>query len=200
MAGTGLERQLVTTPEPGLRSRSRQRRGKLFTHANCRQPGPPRPNPLTTRGKTWRANCPNCKNNKRQPMKLLFLHGLESGPRGSKCQALEQVFGDVLAPDCSGIADERQRLAIIRRRISAATSPFLVVGSSMGGLMALLLQQAQPQAVAGLVLCAPALHRGAAHNLDFDHLPPTRVIHGRADTVVPLAVSLPLRGSTAGGG
>ncbi|MFO7576736.1 MAG: YqiA/YcfP family alpha/beta fold hydrolase [Pelovirga sp.] len=124
-------------------------------------------------------------------MKLLFLHGLESGPRGSKCQALEQVFGEVLAPDCSGIADEQQRLAVIRRQISGATLPFLVVGSSMGGLLALLLHQALPQAVAGLVLCAPALHRDAANTLDLDSLPPTRVIHGRADRVVPLAVSYP---------
>jgi len=68
---------------------------------------------------------------------------------------------------------------------------FLVVGSSMGGLMALLLLQENPAQVAGLVLCAPAIHRPAAANLDLDNLPTTVVIHGTLDKVVPLNVILP---------
>lgn len=122
-------------------------------------------------------------------MKILFLHGLESGPHGSKYQALKSVFGEVLAPDCSGIQDERERLKIIRRETANISGPFLVVGSSMGGLMALLLQQAEPDKVAGMVLCAPAIHRPAAKTLNFETLPPTTVIHGTGDDVVPFAVS-----------
>lgn len=124
-------------------------------------------------------------------MKILFLHGLESGPHGSKYQALKNVFGDVLAPDCSRVKDEKKRLTIIQREISREGGPFLVVGSSMGGLMALLLQKENRRQVAGLVLCAPAIHRPTAVNLDFNNLPPTLVIHGTQDNVVPLEASYP---------
>ena len=124
-------------------------------------------------------------------MKILFLHGLESGPHGSKYQALKETFGEVLAPDCTGVKDERKRLVIIQQEMSRAEGPFLVVGSSMGGLMALLLQKENPEQVAALVLCAPAIHRLAAAGLELDNLPPTVVIHGTQDDVVPLKVSRP---------
>jgi pimeloyl-ACP methyl ester carboxylesterase len=122
-------------------------------------------------------------------MKILFLHGLETGPHGSKYQALTWMFGDILAPDCSGVKDELQRLRIIQQALAAEKEPVIVVGSSMGGLMALLLNQASPDKVAGMVLCAPAIHRPAAEGLDFEKLPPTSVIHGTADTLVPFACS-----------
>jgi len=122
-------------------------------------------------------------------MKIIFLHGLESGPHGSKYQALTWMFGEVLAPDCTGVKVETQRLLIIQQALEAETEPVIVVGSSMGGLMALLLNQANPDKVAGLVLCAPAIHRPAAKHLDVENLPPTIVIHGTADTVVPFSCS-----------
>lgn len=124
-------------------------------------------------------------------MKILFLHGLESGPHGSKYQALKEMFGDVLAPDCSGVKDENERLTIIKKDISHESGPFLVVGSSMGGLMALRLQNAHPDLVAGMILCAPAIHRPESADLDLDNLPPTLVIHGIEDDVVPIEASQP---------
>ena len=122
-------------------------------------------------------------------MNLLFLHGLESGPHGAKYQALKKTFGQVISPDCSGISDHRQRLKIILAEVKNREGVFLVVGSSMGGLMALLLQQQIPERIAGLLLCAPALHREAAKGLTADKLPPTIVIHGRQDSVVPIEAS-----------
>jgi len=123
-------------------------------------------------------------------MTILFLHGLESGPHGSKYQALKAMFGAILAPDCSGVGDPWQRLEIIQKALVGEEEPFLVVGSSMGGLMAMLLHQANPAAVAGMVLCAPALHRPETPAFDYAGLPPTRVIHGSRDDVVPPASSL----------
>jgi len=122
-------------------------------------------------------------------MKIMFLHGLESGPYGAKYQALRHRFGEVISPDCTGISDPIQRLKIILSTIEPSAEPVLVIGSSMGGLMALLLQQACPEKVAGLLLCAPALHRPAASGLTADSLPPTLIIHGRFDTVVPIETS-----------
>ena len=122
-------------------------------------------------------------------MKILFLHGLESGPLGSKYQALKAIFNDVVAPDCSGILHEDERLKIICDAIDKTTEPYLVVGSSMGGLMAMLLQQYRPQRVAGIILCAPALNRPAAKQLTYLDLPPLTAIHGEQDDLIPHTVS-----------
>ncbi|MFA5701729.1 MAG: YqiA/YcfP family alpha/beta fold hydrolase [Desulfuromonas sp.] len=118
-------------------------------------------------------------------MQLVFLHGLETGPYGKKYQALKQMFGTVISPDCEGVKEPQQRLKIIRRTLIDQTGPFLVVGSSAGGLMALLLQRVDPR-VAGLVLCAPAIHTEAAADLSPEGLPPTIIIHGIHDDVVPI--------------
>lgn len=122
-------------------------------------------------------------------MQLIFLHGLESGPHGAKYQALTKAFGRVISPDCSGISDPQRRLQIILAAIENIEDQLLVVGSSMGGLMALLLQQAVPERVGGLLLCAPALHRPAAAGLTAEKLPPALIIHGKQDKVVPIAAS-----------
>lgn len=118
-------------------------------------------------------------------MQLVFLHGLETGPYGKKYQALKQMFGTVISPDCEGVKEPQQRLKIIRRTLIDQPGPFLVVGSSAGGLMALLLQRVDPR-VAGLVLCAPAIHTEAAADLSPEGLPPTIIIHGIHDDVVPI--------------
>jgi len=122
-------------------------------------------------------------------MQLVFLHGLESGPHGAKYQALKKHFGSIVSPDCSGITDPQQRLAIILDRLAAEPGPLLLIGSSMGGLMALLLQRQIPQQVAGMLLCAPALQRPAGTGLNTEGLPPSLIIHGRRDTVVPIEAS-----------
>lgn len=122
-------------------------------------------------------------------MQLLFLHGLESGPYGAKYQALRNSFARVLSPDCSGISDPQRRLQIILAAIEQKRQPFLVIGSSMGGLMALLLHRAAPGRIAGMLLCAPALHRPAAKGLSAQNLPPATIIHGRNDELVPISVS-----------
>ncbi len=124
-------------------------------------------------------------------MNILFLHGLESGPHGRKYQALKKMFGNIIAPDCTGMVNEKERLKKILLEIGTTTTPFIVVGSSMGGRIALLLQQEHPELVAGLVLCAPALHHQPITNLDLNALPPTIVIHGSNDNIVPLECSLP---------
>ena len=119
---------------------------------------------------------------------LVFLHGLESGPHGSKYRLLAGLgLGEVLSPDCQGVDDPSERLRIIEAAL-ADRNHLVLVGSSFGGLMALLYVARHPQQVAGVVLCAPAVHRP-----DLPRPPElpgslvARVLHGRGDEVVPLA-------------
>ncbi len=121
---------------------------------------------------------------------VVFLHGLESGPHGSKYRALAARFSGVVAPDCEGVFDPDERL----RRITAALAevgPVVLVGSSFGGLMACLYASAHPSQVSGLVLCAPALHaRVAPWVARVGPLPrPLVVLHGLRDDVVPVQAS-----------
>ena len=116
-------------------------------------------------------------------MNIVFLHGLESGPHGSKYQALTQRFDNVSAPDCTGLRDIEDRLDVITRHVK---EPAILVGSSFGGLAAVLFEERHPELVLGMVLCAPALHL-------IEKVPHpgacTVVIHGTRDNVVPISSS-----------
>lgn len=120
-----------------------------------------------------------------QRFRVVFLHGLESGPHGSKYHWLTELgLGEVLAPDCTGILDPLERLARIRDALREEAY-LLLVGSSFGGLMALRYASQYPDQVAGVVLCAPAVHRP-----EWQPPPPPKVplavLHGARDEVVPL--------------
>jgi pimeloyl-ACP methyl ester carboxylesterase len=118
---------------------------------------------------------------------VVFLHGLETGPHGSKYQALRRLFPELMAPDCEGVLDIEQRLGIIERELRGR-SQLVLVGSSFGGLAAVLFASRHPELVAGAVLCAPAVHR--LDLLQLGALPAeTVIIHGRRDEIVPLAAS-----------
>lgn len=120
-------------------------------------------------------------------MRIVFLHGLESGPQGSKYRALAAAFENVTAPDCEGVFDMEERLQIIIQHLG--DEPALLVGSSFGGLAACLVHGRRPDLVLGAVLCAPALHRPEAEELMGGLDVPSVIIHGTQDTVVPIQAS-----------
>jgi alpha-beta hydrolase superfamily lysophospholipase len=92
------------------------------------------------------------------PTQIIFLHGQESGPFGSKYHSLVQAFPEqVLSPDFSGQTLE-QRFATAQNYIETLSAPLFLVGSSLGGLLAVLLADALPKRFEGLLLLAPALH------------------------------------------
>jgi pimeloyl-ACP methyl ester carboxylesterase len=117
-------------------------------------------------------------------VQVVFLHGLETGPHGAKWRALSAVLAGVIAPDCEGVMDIEERLSVVERAL-AGKGDLLLVGSSFGGLAAVLFASRHPDRVRGCVLCAPAVHRTAAAGVEW--LPAeTVIIHGRDDEVVPL--------------
>lgn len=83
---------------------------------------------------------------------LLFLHGLKGSPQGTKSVFLRKKFPDVIIPELIG--DVTQRMEVVHDRIK---KPSWLVGSSMGGLCALLFAMQKPKLVKGMVLLAPAV-------------------------------------------
>jgi alpha/beta superfamily hydrolase len=126
-------------------------------------------------------------------MKVIFCHGLESGPIGRKSIALKDAGFDLLTPDFRGqmLAERIETLHSVLKEVD---NP-LIVGSSYGGITALITAM---QAVAAggsihaLVLCAPALWRGEppADSMDSFVAPvTTTIIHGVHDEIVSIDAS-----------
>lgn len=83
---------------------------------------------------------------------LLFIHGLEGSPQGTKGQRLRREFGDILAPEFSSDVSER-----IIKLEEFITEPVDIVGSSLGGLTAILFAMRRPELVRSMLLLAPAV-------------------------------------------
>ena len=125
-------------------------------------------------------------------MPVIFCHGLEGGPHGSKYQALVAAGLEVVAPDFQG-QDLAARVATLEPVLRATTDPVLV-GSSFGGITALCAAIRFVEAggaLRGIVLCAPALaiHQPPADAMRLYPPAPTVIIHGLRDEVVPASVS-----------
>jgi alpha-beta hydrolase superfamily lysophospholipase len=126
--------------------------------------------------------------------KVIFCHGLESGPHGSKYEAMRAAGLPVVAPDGQGKSLGERLLAVLQEA-RAATGPCVLVGSSYGGAVALLAAKALEQerrAPMAVVLCAPALH---LRETPLDANPPflaapVVILHGRGDDVVPSEISV----------
>ena len=126
-------------------------------------------------------------------MKLCFLHGLGSSPQWTKAIMLRghdpQFWIPTLPPDIYG------RVALLERE---SHEPMLVVGSSMGGLTALLFAMRHPETVKGILLLAPAvgsygrnLFSGEEEKvMASTYIPratPTVIIAGVRDALIPLS-------------
>jgi len=119
---------------------------------------------------------------------VVFAHGKESGPWGTKITRLAETARkrgfDVISPDYSHTHDPRARVAQLLDLAPRATASLVLVGSSMGGYVSAMACAAlKPQ---GLLLMAPALYFPG-----FDEEPPappaiTAVVHGWKDDIVPV--------------
>lgn len=123
-------------------------------------------------------------------MKILFAHGLEGKPNGHKARAMREAGLTVVAPDGTGLP----LAARIAGLEDALSEPMILVGSSYGGLAALVVATRHPARVAGLVLAAPAviLREPPVDDPDALVIPasvPASVIHAPADAVIPFSAS-----------
>ena len=85
-------------------------------------------------------------------MKLVFLHGLDSSPQGTKARLLRKKYPNCVIPSLP--QDIHERVRIVSRELF---EPMLVVGSSLGGLTAIMFAMNQPDMIKALVLLAPAV-------------------------------------------
>ena len=120
---------------------------------------------------------------------VCFSHGQESGPWGTKILALAGVARaaghTVESLDYRGMADPQARARKLAAWCRAQQSPAILVGSSMGGYVAL--SAAGEVGAAGLFLLAPALYVPGYEAIP---LPPppacrTTIVHGWQDEVLP---------------
>src|ERR1700676_129392 len=113
-------------------------------------------------------------------MKILFLHGWQSGPGGVKPTFLAQHGHEVVNPALSD--DDFHEAVRVAQGEFDRHQPQVVVGSSRGGAVALHLNSGD----ARLVLLCPAWKKwGTVKTVK----PGTVILHSRADDVVPFADS-----------
>ncbi|MBT3219263.1 MAG: alpha/beta fold hydrolase, partial [Proteobacteria bacterium] len=120
---------------------------------------------------------------------IVLAHGLEGSPEGTKARTLREAGFDLIAPD-----GRKKPLAQRIDELEEATRPgreLILVGSSYGGLAALVLAHRHPERFHGLVLCAPALILREPPVEDPESLVvspdlPCIVLHGIHDEIVPI--------------
>jgi alpha/beta superfamily hydrolase len=119
---------------------------------------------------------------------VIFSHGKESGPWGTKIRRLADAATSlglqVESLDYTGIDDPEARVQVLENRMATETRPVVLVGSSMGGYVSTVVAMKHP--IAGLFLLAPALYMpGYAVQEYAPHPCPISVIHGWQDAVIP---------------
>lgn len=114
-------------------------------------------------------------------VKVLYVHGLDSSGLAKKAQFIRTQVPELLSPDFQGPLEERMSALTAR----LGQDRWVLVGSSLGGLMATLWASAHPGQVERLILLAPALHYSfapPATPLTF----PTLLWLGKRDEIIPL--------------
>jgi len=124
---------------------------------------------------------------------VVFSHGQESGPWGTKIRAMaDRVRGlgfEADSVDYQGIADPTKRVDKLIAHCSAIDESIILVGSSMGGHVAT--AAADRVGAVGLFVLAPAFYMP-----EFEALTPPApsmpmvIVHGWDDDIVPVENSI----------
>ena len=124
---------------------------------------------------------------------VVFSHGKESGPWGSKITAMAAVVRDlgvaVESVDYRGLDDPSVRVKKLTAAGAELKDPVVLVGSSMGGhVSAAAASRLKPR---GLFLLAPAFYMAGYEQYTPQEVDcPTAIVHGWRDDIVPVANSI----------
>jgi alpha/beta superfamily hydrolase len=124
---------------------------------------------------------------------VIFSHGQESGPWGTKILAMAELVKSLGCEadsiDYQGIEDPTERVAKCVRECADITDKLVLVGSSMGGYVAT--AAAGQLNAAGLFVLAPAYFMEGYEDLTPEPPPiPVSIVHGWHDDVVPVENSI----------
>jgi predicted esterase len=119
---------------------------------------------------------------------IVFSHGQESGPWGSKIRAMSEMAKglgcEIDSIDYQGIADPTERVDKLITACKGMRGDIILVGSSMGGHVAT--AAATPIAAVGLFVLAPAFYMPGYEELTPDPPQiPLEIVHGWSDDIVP---------------
>ena len=124
---------------------------------------------------------------------VIFSHGLESGPWGTKIRAMaERVRGmgcQADSIDYEGMRDPGERVEKLIAAVGDLDDTLILVGSSMGGHVAT--AAAETVGAAGLFVLAPAYYMPGYEDIT----PPApdmpfAIVHGWHDDIVPVENSI----------
>lgn len=123
---------------------------------------------------------------------VIFSHGQESGPWGTKiCAMAELVKGlgcEADSIDYQGIADPTARVEKLVLECSDVSDDLILVGSSMGGHVAT--AAAETLGAIGLFVLAPAYYMEGYENLTPPPSVSTCIVHGWHDDIIPVENSI----------
>ena len=126
-------------------------------------------------------------------LQVIFSHGQESGPWGTKIKIMSKhatkLGCKVISVDYQGITNADDRVLKLIKICADIPDPICLIGSSMGGFVAS--AAANKIGAIGLFVLAPAYYMEG-----FDYSPfeapniPTQIIHGWRDNIVPVENSI----------
>ena len=91
-------------------------------------------------------------------MRVMFFHGMEGSPTGPKVRTLRKKYPNLEVPDFQGMSyGDRLTRAKEQLTNSVSDEPVFLIGSSMGGALAIDLANQYPDRIMGYLLLAPAI-------------------------------------------
>jgi pimeloyl-ACP methyl ester carboxylesterase len=128
-----------------------------------------------------------------KPRHVVFSHGKDSGPWGTKITALAETARsegyEAESVDCRGVESPRERITRLVDACKPLQGDLVLVGSSMGGYVSV--AAASLLHARGVFLMAPAIYMPGLPELKKNVLEcPLAIVHGMRDEVVPYAHSV----------
>lgn len=128
-----------------------------------------------------------------EDLTVVFSHGQESGPWGTKITAMAEMVRGLGARadsvDYQGIADPSDRVRKLVGVLEGLRDPIVLVGSSMGGHVAT--AASTERRVGGVFVLAPAYYMPGYEDLTPPPPDcPLEIVHGWGDDVVPIENSV----------
>ncbi|MBW1690351.1 MAG: alpha/beta hydrolase [Deltaproteobacteria bacterium] len=114
----------------------------------------------------------------------IFIHGQESSSQGTKGLFFKEHFPEMIIPDFAGPLETRMSKL---NEILSAKRGIIMIGSSLGGLMAALYAFQNQDKITKLILLAPALNLPEFTPYLREKLAlPVYVFHGKNDKLIPM--------------